>query len=93
MPTSGIEELICAKAWPCSEALAVVYGPTPACPTGESNGDPNARNGAHASLFQISLDWHLAKFEGRDPFDPVANIDVAYMIWLDQGWGPWSCAP
>jgi len=21
------------------------------------------------------------------------NLCVAYDLWLDQGWGPWSCKP
>lgn len=95
LPSGDIEAMICARSWPCSEALAVVYGPTPACPTGESNGDPNAVNGQHAGLFQIAMNWHAAKFAGRDPYDPQANIAVAYMIWQDSGgnWSAWSCRP
>lgn len=95
VPAGGVEAMICERSWPCTEALAVVYGPTPACPTGESNGDPNAVNGQHAGLFQIAMNWHAAKFAGRDPFDPQANIDVAFAIWLDSGgnFSAWSCKP
>jgi hypothetical protein len=25
--------------------------------------------------------------------DPEVNVRVAYAIWSDQGWAPWSCKP
>jgi len=82
-----IRALICSYPWPCSEALAVAW-----C---ESRFDPLAINGQHAGLFQIARNWHRAKFGGRDPFDAVANVAVAYAIWLDYGghWTAWSCKP
>jgi hypothetical protein len=79
----GVEGVICSYSWPCGEALAVAR-----C---ESGLDPDAVNGQHAGLFQIALDWHAAKFAGRDPFDAQANTDVAFAIWSDQGWSPWAC--
>lgn len=80
-----VEALICSFDWPCAEALAVAR-----CESGLS---PSAVNGQHAGLFQIALDWHRPKFGGADPFDAGANVAVAYAIWLDQSWLPWSCKP
>jgi len=101
-----VEALICSYSWPCGEALAVVYGPTPpnerapvGCPNGESGGNPSASNGDHAGLFQISRRWHEWRFLRRgwtwaDAFDAERNIAVAYEIWVDNsGWSPWSCKP
>ena len=96
---SGID--LCAGfSWPCAEAEAIVYGPTPSCPTGESSGDWNARNGDHYGGFQIAARWHLDKLErvtgSRDPnllFVPAINIAVAYEIWSADGdFSAWSCA-
>lgn len=28
----------------------------------------------------------------RAAFDPAVNVHVAYLIWQDSGWAPWSCA-
>lgn len=33
---------------------------------------------------------HLPKFQGRDPFDCEANLQVAKQIYDVQGFGPWS---
>ncbi len=29
----------------------------------------------------------------RTWMDPVFNIEVAFAIWSEQGWYPWSCRP
>lgn len=86
-PYAGsIQELICSYAWPCEEALSVAR-----C---ESALDPNAYNAGNYGVFQINS-VHAAKVGGnlQALFDPVVNVDVAYRIWLDQGWGPWACRP
>ena len=97
-----VEALICAMDWPCAEALAVVYGPTPpnreapyGCPNGESGGNPRAVGGTSRGLFQINGSAHAARVGGDLDalFDPATNVRVAYAIWLDQGWRPWSCRP
>jgi len=75
-----IRALICSFDWPCSEALAVVYGPTPLCPNGESGGDPSAVNGQHAGLFQISLNWHLDKFGGAGLAGIIAYLVIRYLL-------------
>lgn len=44
------------------------------------------------SLFQIHP-VHIARFNGANPYSPLANARVAYQIWSEQGWGPWTCKP
>lgn len=97
--------MLCSFDWPCHEAVAVVYGPTPpnarapiGCPNGESNGDPLAQNGDHAGIFQLARRWHEGRFLARgwtwaDAFNAERNAVIAYEIWQDQGWSPWSCRP
>jgi len=72
----------------------VVYG-TPNCPNGESGGDPYAYNGGCYGLFQINCASHRDKFDGpcERLYEPGVNVAVAHQIWLDQGWGPWTCRP
>ena len=44
-----------------------------------------------ASLFQIHpVNWWM--FGGRDPWDPVANTEVALRLRKASGWSPWSCS-
>ena len=87
-----VRALICAYDWPCDEALRVVYGPTPACPHGESGGDPSAisPDGRNVGLFEINL---VHGYTVAQLLDPPTNIRVAYAIWREQGWSPWSCKP
>lgn len=85
----GVQSIICAKPWPCQEALAVA-----AC---ESTMDPAASNSfgaGHYGLFQIS-GLHAGRVGGdlHSLLDPAVNVAVAYDIWDDQGWQPWSCRP
>lgn len=58
----------------------------------ESGWRPGATGGAgEAGLFQIHpVNWRL--FAGRDPWDVVANTEVALMLRRSAGWRPWSCA-
>ena len=98
-----VRALICEYDWPCAEALAVVYGPTPpnrdapiGCPNGESGGDPWAVGGTSRGLFQVNGAAHAGRVGGDLDalFDPATNVRVAYAIWRDNaGWGPWSCRP
>lgn len=88
------------RLWDCGEVLRVVFGPTPpnpkapnGCPTGESGGDPNAGTDS-LGIFQVHYESHKGKIGvGASLYDPVENARVAYIIWLDGGWGPWSCRP
>lgn len=73
--------------WPVEQAERVLM-----C---ESSGDPSAvsPDGQNIGLFQINL-VHIGKLRGGESLlDPVVNVRIAYQIWADQGWGPWSCRP
>jgi hypothetical protein len=92
-PVGAIRDLICSYPWPCSEALAVAW-----C---ESNHRPNAvsPDGANIGLFQVNV-IHKGRVNATTTelaaillLDPETNVRVAYAIWADQGWGPWSCKP
>ena len=45
----------------------------------ESRGDPNAENAGANGLFQIL----------GGPFDPTANVALAYEMYSARGWQPW----
>ena len=53
-----------------------------------------ATNGNHYGIFQISY-VHAPNFPGfyENWMDPVFNIEVAFAIWSEQGWNPWSLPP
>jgi hypothetical protein len=72
--------VICSYSWPCGEALAVAR-----C---ESGLDPGAvsPDGQNIGVFQVNVihGWHPGLAE---------NVAKAYAIYVDQGWGPWSCRP
>lgn len=54
----------------------------------ESNCEPRAHNRSGASgLMQIMPGW----WGGRDPFDPTANLTMAFEVFEAQGWRAWSC--
>lgn len=62
----------------------------------ESNLDPRATNGQHASLFQISRTYHEARarrlgFTWEQMWDPTVNTTVAADIYGEQKWQPWTC--
>ncbi len=85
---AGVERWrgLVAGYWPAEQvnnALAVMN-----C---ESGGNPNVTGAAGEwGLFQIHP-VHVARFGGANPYDPGTNVAVAYQIWSEQGWGPWSC--
>ena len=102
-PAPPIEDTLCSYPWDCVMAAAIIYGPTAACPTGESAGDSRAVGEAgERGLMQI-LSIHADRFTARgwswdDAFDPQRNIAIGYEIWADReswgrGWDAWSCAP
>ena len=87
---SEIERLICAYDWACETALAVAR-----C---ESGPDYIAGfNGSgHGGTFQLAA-LHAWRFAERgwdfwtDALIPERNIAVAYSLYSEQGWAPWSC--
>ena len=78
------EALISAYPWPQDEAWAVMM-----C---ESSGDPTVSNsGESIGLFEIHYPSHWDKVESLEAlFDPTTNVHVAFHLWEDQGWEPWS---
>jgi Lysozyme like domain len=91
--TDGLEALICARAWNCAEAIAVAACESGRDMSGRLDGQW-ATNGNHYGIFQISY-VHAPNFPGfyENWMDPVFNIEVAFAIWSEQGWYPWSCRP
>lgn len=89
-----IPEILCSFDWPCAEATAVAYGPTANCPHGESTGNPYARNGQYLGLYQLASHWFsYYGYDVNDWADPWTNAAVAFALYEDSGWQPWSCAP
>jgi len=93
---STLESLICSYSWSCEEALSIVYGPTPACPTGESNGNPRATNGISWGLFAIHREtWEPVftdMFVNDNWADPEWNTAHAFRIWsIRENFSAWSC--
>lgn len=72
--------LICSYDWDCETALAVAWR--------ESNWQPHAYNAgcSCAGLFQI----HRVHGHSLSTlFDPEMNTEIAYQLWLKEGWRPW----
>jgi hypothetical protein len=76
----------------------VVFGPTSRCRYGESNGYAAVISaGGHRGLFQLDP-IHAWRFVARgwtwaDALVAERNIAVAYELYTERGWQPWSCAP
>lgn len=84
--TAYIRALICSYPWNCAEALAVAY-----C---ESKFQQGAQNGTSWGVFQINYPYHMDLI--HYPYEMLLaeqNVAVAYQIWKDSGWEPWSCQP
>lgn len=65
------------------------------CETGGTF-DPNATNGQHLGLFQISRAYHADRVQRMGYLwaqlaDPEVNALVAADIYAESGWGPWTC--
>jgi hypothetical protein len=94
--------LLSLYPWPVEEALLVIYGPTPPNPSapqgfsnGESAGDFSVVSNGNYGGFQIN-EVHASKTPGGTAIElliPAVNVDVAFQIYSDQGWAPWSCRP
>ena len=88
----GAEAVICAQDWPCQQALSVAR-----C---ESGPDYIAgfNRSWHGGTFQIAS-LHAWRFTKRgwdfwtDALVLERNVAIAYEIWAQQGWRPWSCRP
>lgn len=84
----GLRDLICSKPWPCEQAIRVA--------TCESTLRPRAisPDGANWGLFQINR-VHAGRVGGNLSalLDAATNVQVAFAIWSEQGWMPWSCRP
>jgi hypothetical protein len=92
-PADGLEAIICSKAWPCGEAIAVASCESGTGDNGRLDGNW-ATNGNNYGLFQINgihadlwPDFYTAWM------DPVKNTEWAFEIWSASGWRPWSCQP
>lgn len=91
-PGNEIEALICSYPWPCGEALNVSR-----CEAGPDYIAGFNASG-HAGSFQISPlhAWRFAQWGWDfwvDALVVARNVAVAFEIWLEQGWRPWSCKP
>ena len=82
---SDIEQIVCSFAWPCGQALSVMW-----C---ESKNDPNAISPyGHRGLFQLATGWATNNSDYWTRWmEPAWNIALAYHVWTVQGYGAWSC--
>lgn len=69
-------DLINQYPWPTGTAYRIMM-----CESGGDANAYNARSGA-TGLFQIL----------NGPFDPAANVAMAFRMWQQRGWQPWTCA-
>ena len=70
-----------------------VFGPDAPMALAIAQAESGLNCGAHSptndgGLFQINLDWHIAKFGHESPYDCLANARVAKEIFDAQGWSP-----
>jgi hypothetical protein len=92
--TGQWRDLIGAYPWPLGEALRVfscesvnfrpdvVYGPT----------EGAAGERGITQLHPVHIDkFYQRDWTWDDAFNPERNLAVAYAIYADQGWGPWTC--
>jgi hypothetical protein len=53
----------------------------------ESSGNPAAVGpGGYVGLMQVDPSLH-----GPVPVDPVAQLNQAHEVYLNEGWGAWGC--
>lgn len=84
--TRGVIENMIYQYFPEQPRIALAVA------TCESHLNPNAYSSTNdAGVFQVNLTWHLPKFQGRSPYDPESNIQVARQIYDASGWHPWVC--
>jgi hypothetical protein len=83
--------------WAIHEAFGPAGAAAVAVARCESSMDPTAANGPHAGLFQLSATWHQGRaarlgYAWSQMYQAVPNITVAYDLYSEQGWTPWTCA-
>lgn len=84
---------LAASPWPPelhAKAMAVMW-----C---ESSYSPDAESAGNRGLFQINaihINGWIARagYSWDDMLSAGPNLEVAWAIYQDQGWGPWSCQP
>jgi len=83
----AVVDAICSLPWPCAEALSVAR-----C---ESTLQPWATNGDHYGLFQIRASLHAWRWPDfwTAWSEPVRASQMAFDLFMEQGWRPWSCRP
>ena len=89
VPPAGVEQwraLVSQYNWPVEQVLEVIR-----CESGGRNvASPDGQN---IGPLQVNV-IHSGKLrEGESLWEPEVSIRIAYEIWADQGWGPWSCSP
>jgi hypothetical protein len=88
---AGDVESIIRSVWPAELADKAV-----AIATRESRLQPTAHNAIAFGLFQIYFAVHRAWLAGygvnqpSDLYDPRVNATVAYALYQQAGWQPWS---
>jgi len=84
-PATDIERIVCSFAWPCGQALSVMW-----C---ESGGRPWAVSpDGHRGLFQLATGWATNNPDYWTSWmDPWWNAATAFNAWAKKGWQPWSC--
>ena len=78
-----IAKYICTKNWDCKTALAVAYAESGLNIEAESHTNDHG-------IFQINAYWQRNRIEGRNLYDVQENIDIAYEIYEEQGFVPWT---
>ncbi len=102
-PCSTAIHLLVQAGWPLAEleqAIRIVHRESRCSPDAYNPTDPN---GGSYGLFQINGFWcqpsryhpngFLAQIGVRDCkqlFEPLTNIQAAFLIWQNSGWAPWS---
>lgn len=102
-PCSTAIRLLWQAGWPLAEleqATRVIHRESRCLPAAYNPTDPN---GGSYGLFQINGYWcqpsryHPAGFlaqigvhDCRQLFEPLTNIQAAFVIFQTSGWGPWS---
>ena len=92
----GLQAIVASYPWG-NEAFRIVWGPTANCPTGESNGDPNAISwtGESFGLMQLHAPTWAPVFPDfwERWSDPAWNVATAWEIYKRAGYSfsPWDC--